>query len=200
MSLKLALERLGFGPCYHMTEIVKNPFHARLWRATDAGHRIDWAELFVRYRATVDWPACHYYRELMQEFPEAKVILTIRDPDQWYDSMAETLYSLKKATEARLLGSPGLGPVQAPYVENRIWRETFSSRFEDRQYATMVFQRHNAEVIDCVPAGQLLVYQVAEGWRPLCEFLGVAAPDTPFPRINTTQSFREYNRSQLSVG
>jgi Sulfotransferase domain len=198
MSLKLALEQLGFGPCYHMTEILKNPFHARLWRAADAGHRVDWAELFVRYRATVDWPACHYYRELMQEFPEAKVILTTRDPDQWYDSMANTLYSLKKATEARQ-ANPDLGPVQVPYVENRIWHETFSGRFEDRQYATMAFQRHNAEVIDCVPAERLLVYRVAEGWRPLCEFLGVAQPDSLFPLINTTQSFREYNRYQLGI-
>jgi hypothetical protein len=200
MSLKLALEQLGFGPCYHMTDIVNNPLHARLWRAADAGHRVDWTELFVRYRATVDWHACHHYRELMQEFPEAKVILTIRDPDQWYDSMANTLYSLTKAMEAHWLGKPALGGIRAPYVEHHIWRETFSGRFEDRQYATMVFQRHNAEVIDCVPAERLLVYQVAEGWRPLCEFLGVPQPDGAFPRINTTQSFREYNSYQLGIG
>jgi hypothetical protein len=200
MSLKLALEQLGFGPCYHMTEIVANPHHARLWRAADAGHPVDWTELFAHYRATVDWPACHYYRELIAEFPEAKVILTIRDPDQWYDSMASTLYSLKKAMEARWLSNPALGSTRGPYVENRVWRETFSGRFEDRQHATTVFQRHNAEVIGCVPPERLLVYRVADGWRPLCEFLGVAQPDSPFPLINSTQSFREYNSRQLGIG
>ncbi len=194
MSLKLALEQLGFGPCYHMTEIVENPHHARLWRTADAGHRVDWTELFARYRATVDWPACHYYQELMREFPEAKVILTVRDPDQWYDSMASTLYSLKKAIEASRAG------VRVPPVENRLWRETFSGRFEDRQHATAVFQRHNADVIDCVPAERLLVYRVTDGWRPLCEFLGVAQPGSPFPLINTTRSFREYNSRQLGIG
>jgi hypothetical protein len=200
MSLKLALEQLGLGPCYHMTEIAANPHHARLWRAADAGHRVDWTELFARYRAAVDWPACHYYRELMGEFPEAKVILTIRDPDQWYDSMASTLYSLKKAMEAQSLANPALAGMRVPPVENRVWRETFSGRFEDRQYATMVFQRHNAEVIGCVPAERLLVYRVADGWRPLCEFLGVTQPGSPFPLINSTQSFREYNSRQLGIG
>jgi len=199
-ALKLALEQLGFGPCYHMTDMVENPHHGRLWRAADAGHRVDWTELFVRYRAVVDWHACHYYRELMQEFPEAKVILTIRDPDQWYDSMANTLYSLKKAMEARWLGNRAPEGMREPYVEHRLWHETFSGRFEDRQYATMVFQRHNAEVIDCVPAERLLVYRVTDGWQPLCEFLGVAQPDSAFPLINTTQSFREYNSHQLGIG
>ena len=194
MSLKLALEQLGLGPCYHMTEIVENPHHARLWRAADAGHRVDWTELFARYRATVDWPACHYYRELMREFPEAKVILTVRDPDQWYDSMANTLYSLKQAMQART------GGTRAAAIENRVWRETFSGRFEDRQHTTAVFERHNAEVIDCVPAERLLVYRVADGWPPLCEFLGVAQPARPFPLINSTRSFREYNSRQLGTG
>lgn len=97
MSLKLALEQLGFGPCYHMTEIVKNPGHMRLWRIAHSGQPVDWAELFSRYRAAVDWPVCHYYCDLMSEFPDAKVILTLRDSRQWYESMTNTLYSLKTA-------------------------------------------------------------------------------------------------------
>jgi hypothetical protein len=201
MSLKLALEQLGFGPCYHMTEIVKNPGHARLWRTAHSGQPVDWAELFARYRATVDWPACHYYRELMDAFPEAKAILTIRDPDQWYESMVNTLYSLKTAADARLLArreEPGVKDALT-MPGSRIWEETFAGRFEDRQHAIAVFEQHNAEVIRNVPAVRLLVYRVSAGWQPLCEFLGVGPPDDAFPRINSTQSFREYNRQQLGA-
>jgi Sulfotransferase domain len=200
MALKLALEQLGLGPCYHMTEIIKNPGHSRLWRAVHSGQAVSWPALFASYRATVDWPACHYYRELMDAFPDAKVILTIRDPDQWYESMANTLYSLKTAADARLgarqerLGD-GHAPESAP--GRHIWADTFSGRFEDRAYAIEVFERHNAQVVQTVPAERLLVYQVSEGWPPLCGFLGAEPPPAPFPQINSTQSFREYNRAQL---
>jgi hypothetical protein len=202
MSLKLALEQLGFGPCYHMTEIVKNPGHARLWRSAHSEQPVDWVELFGRYRATVDWPGCHYYRKLMDAFPDAKVILTIREADQWYESMASTPYSLKVAAEARLLSrqeQQALEPAAPPLPGARIWADTFSGRFEDREHAITVFERHNAEVVRIVPAHRLLIYQVSQGWSPLCGFLGVPPPDDqPFPQANSTESFRAYNRVQLS--
>jgi hypothetical protein len=203
MALKLALEQLDFGPCYHMTEIAKNPGHARLWRAAHSGQPVSWPELFAGYRATVDWPACYYYRELMEAFGAAKVILTIRDPDEWYESMANTLYSLKTASDARLqarqerLGAGGTGAATEPAPGSRIWADTFSGRFEDRAHAIAVFERHNDQVARTVPAGRLLVYRVSEGWPPLCAFLGVAPPPQPFPQINSTRSFREYNRVPL---
>jgi hypothetical protein len=199
MSLKLALEQLGFGPCYHMTEIVRNPSHARMWKMAESGQPVDWRVLFARYRAAVDWPACHYYQELMAAFPAAKIILTARDADRWYDSMANTLYSLKTAADERLAARQAMmgGPARPP-EDNRIWAQVFDGRFTDRAHAIGVFRRHNAEVIDRVPAGRLLVYQVSEGWPALCDFLGVPVPAGPFPLINTTQSFREFNRAQLS--
>jgi len=200
MSLKLGLEQLGFGPCYHMTEIVKNPGHARLWRVVYSGQSVDWAELFARYRSAVNWPVCYYYRELMDAFPDAKVILTTRDPEQWYESMANTLYSLKTAADARLAARMDAGHTLTSAPGARIWAETFSGRFEDRKHAIAVFERHNAEVMQVVPAARLLVYQASQGWRPLCDFLGVAPPGQVFPHINSTQSFRDYNRVQLTAG
>jgi hypothetical protein len=201
LSLKLALEQLGLGPCYHMTEMVKNPSHPGLWSAAGRGEPVDWRQLFRRYRCTVDWPGCHFYRELMQEYPEAKVILTVRDPQSWYDSVANTLYSLKTATDSYLSAQArsSSGQADKPFIiySNRIWDETFGGRFEDRDHAIEVFQRHNAEVIDSVAADRLLVFQVSEGWQPLCEFLNVAVPDSPFPDVNSTKAFREYNRNQL---
>jgi hypothetical protein len=200
MSLKLALEQLGLGPCYHMTEIVRNPSHARMWNMAESGQPVDWRVLFARYRAAVDWPACHYYRELMEAFPAAKVILTTRDAGQWYESMTNTLYRLKTATDERLRARQAMiGGSGEPPAENRIWAQVFSGAFTDRRHAIEVFRRHNAEVISHVPAGRLLVYQVSEGWPPLCDFLGVPVPDGPFPVINTTPSFREFNRVQLGL-
>jgi hypothetical protein len=199
MSLKIALERLGLGPCYHTTEVNKNPSHPRLWRAADAGDPVDWPALFARYRAAVDWPACSYYRELADVFPDAKVILTLRDPDEWYDSVASTLYRLKVATDNYMSASLSDAGTSrpAPLYENPIWAKTFAGRFTDRQHAIEVFKRHNAEVVNSISPGRLLVYQVSEGWPALCDFLGLAIPGDPFPHVNTTQSFREYNGARL---
>lgn len=194
MSLKIALEKLGLGPCYHMTEMVKNPTHPALWAAAGRGEPVDWAALFGRYRATVDWPGCLYYRELMQAYPAAKVILTVRDADSWYDSVANTLYSLKTATDSQRAARGGAEPV---IYSNRIWDDLFGGRFSDRQHTIDVYLRHNAEVARAVPPDRLLVYQVSEGWPPLCAFLGLAAPEQPFPRVNDTRAFRDYNRVQL---
>lgn len=164
----------------------------------ESGQPVDWQQLFARYHSAVDWPACHYYRELTGVFPGAKVVLTIRDPGQWYKSMTNTLYSLKVAADERLRARQEMmGRAAEPPAENRIWGQVFAGRFTDREHAIGVFERHNAEVIRQVPAARLLVYQVTEGWPPLCEFLGLPVPDIPFPLINTTQSFREFNRARL---
>lgn len=194
MSLKIALEKLGMSPCYHMTEMVKNPAHPALWAAAGRGEPVDWAALFGRYRATVDWPGCLYYRELMEFYPAAKVVLTVRDADSWYDSVAHTLYSLKNATDSRRAAR---GDQQPVIYANRIWDELFGGRFSDRQHTIDVYLRHNAEVVRTVPPDRLLVYQVSEGWPPLCALLGLEAPAQPFPRVNDTQAFRDYNRAQL---
>lgn len=99
LSLKAALDQLGFGPTYHMTEVLKNPSHSRMWNAAARGEPVDWDELFFDYNSSVDWPAAHYYKTLMTAYPLAKVILTVRDPDAWYRSMTNTLFSLESAVK-----------------------------------------------------------------------------------------------------
>jgi hypothetical protein len=197
MSLKVALETLGFGPCYHMTEMVKNPEHFRLWTAAGAGAPVDWRRLYANYRATVDWPGCLYYRELMDAFGQARVILTVRDPDRWYDSVRDTLFSLKTATDSYLASTDIAGRRPPLQYENRIWTDLFADRFTDRHFAISIYQQHNLLVQERVPAERLLVYQVGDGWQPLCSFLQVPVPDQPFPRLNDTQAFRDYNRDAL---
>lgn len=194
-SLKAALETLGFGPCYHMTELFKHPSHANFWERAVRGGPVDWREILRDYGSAVDWPACSFYGELMEEYPEAKVILTVRDPIRWHESTMKTIYNASNPES----GSPFFELVGffAPrmkktgrMVNDLIWQGTFDGRFEDREYAIEVFERHTEEVKERVPPGRLLVYDVKEGWGPLCEFLDASVPDEPFPRLNDARTFR----------
>lgn len=200
LSLKASLEELGFDPCYHMEEVFKNPQHIETWAAAANGHPVEWRQFFESYEATVDWPACSFYKELMQEYPEAKVLLSIRDPERWYESAWNTIYTLRRISANSTLGAGVFSVVGLLFphvkrgsqmVDALIWDGTFDGRFEDRQYATEVFERHNEEVIRSVPEDRLLVYEVKEGWGPLCEFLEVEVPqDKPFPHLNDTARIR----------
>lgn len=199
MSLKAALEELGFGPCYHMTELFAHPEHADSWDAARRGEPVDWDGFLGDYEATVDWPGCTFYEELMERYPDANVLLSVREPERWYKSMRDTVYELSRITVIsplsrptfRLLGLfvPAIGKV-ARMNTRLIWEDTFDGKFEDQDYAIAVFERHNAEVIRKAPPEKLLVYEVKQGWEPLCDFLGAAVPDKPFPRLNDTAEMR----------
>ena len=137
LSLKVALEQLGFTKCYHMTEVFAKPDHVKLWDAAARGEPVDWEALFRGYQATVDWPGCNFYQEYIRLYPEAKVILTLRDPDRWYDSARQTIYQQQQAFPAWILpflpqlallltpdqtadlGGSLPGPVRAPNPRHR---------------------------------------------------------------------------------
>jgi hypothetical protein len=204
MSLKAALETLGFGPCYHMIEVFEHPEHAGFWQAAWRGEPVDWDGLLGGYEAAVDWPACTFYEELLQRYPDARVLLSVRDPERWYESTRDTIYQISKITAGSRLSRAvfafvGLfvsGVFEIGRMGNKIiWQGTFDGRFEDRSHAIEVFVRHNEEVKRRVPAEKLLVFEVKEGWGPLCEFLGVAEPDKPFPRLNDAAQMRRRIRA-----
>ena len=183
MSLKVALEELGFGPCYHMIEIFEHPEHVPLWEAAARGEPVEWEDLLAGYRSTVDWPGCTFYKELMEVYPDAKVLLNVRASGEWYESARNTIYTTAKIPDP---------PPGRRVVDKLLWEQTFDGNFENRQHAIEVFERHNEEVKQHVPPERLLVYEVRESWEPLCEFLGVEAPkDRPFPRLNDTESFNQ---------
>ena len=198
-SLKSALETLGFGPAYHMTEVFTHPGHVGFWEAARRGERVDWESFFSGYELTVDWPAGAFYAELMEAFPEAPVILTIRDPERWYESTRDTIFGMHRISSGpapfRLafalagLFAPGVTGI-ARLADEIVWNDTFDGRFEDRSHAIETFHRHNEEVRRHVPPERLLVYDVKEGWGPLCDFLGVEVPDRPFPHLNDTREMR----------
>jgi hypothetical protein len=189
-SIKAALETLGFSPCYHMTEVFANPEHAEFWRAAWRGEPVHWDRILGGYEATVDWPACTFYAELMERYPDAKVLLSVRDPERWYESTRSTIYELGRISTGSpfsrlsfafffLLAFGTFNTGQGPMTEEIIWGGTFD-----------VFNQHSKEVRRRVPQEQLLVYEVKEGWGPLCEFLGVEEPDTPFPHLNDAAEMR----------
>ncbi len=185
-SLKLALERLGFGPCHHMFEVRDNPALLPNWEAAARGETVDWDEVFRGYRSQVDWPGARYWRQLAQHFPKAQVM--VRDPDAWFDSV--------QATIAPFLAARGTHP--SPHVNaiaemghQAVEVQIFEDRLSDREHATQIFKKHIAEVQSEIPADRLLTFDLRDGWRPLCDFLGVEVPDVPFPKTNSSKAFVE---------
>lgn len=176
LSLKFALERIGFGPCYHMTEALLNPQAPEMWlRAADGNP--DWEATFDGFASTVDFPGCTFWRELAEHYPDAKVLLSVRDPEQWFESTQATIFS---EPAIKMIQSTPMGK----FVDKTTWR-MFGGQLHDRDAMVAALERHNAEVKRTIPASRLLVYDVAQGWEPLCGFLGVPVPDAPFPRANS---------------
>jgi hypothetical protein len=182
-SLKAALEELGFGPCYHMTEVIKHPTHAKTWEKATQGHPVDWHDLFAGYQSAVDYPACSFYKELMDVYPDAKVILSVREPERWYESAYETIYLTLQEVPPWSRWLPWVNDIYR-MTNLLIWDGQFEGRFEDRAYAIDVFNQWNAEVQAVVPPERLLIFDVKQGWEPLCAFLGVEVPSRPFPHAN----------------
>jgi hypothetical protein len=190
LSLKLALETLGCGPCYHMLEVHKDPSHAGKW--SDAADRrpTDWSALFDGWRAVVDWPASFFWRELADHFPDARLLLSVRDADRWYDSMMATIYQTMRRGMPE--GAPEVFVRQGEMAKKIVIDLTFAGRLEDRAHAIETYERHNQAVRDAFAGGdRLLEFEPSQGWAPLCEFLGQAVPDEDFPRVNDSASFQE---------
>lgn len=182
VSLRSGLERLGRGPVHHMMEVIENPAQSPLWvkALTDSGVL---RQVLADYQSAIDWPTCHFWRELMELYPAAKVILTVRDPAAWYESIRNTIYRVLAEQPSALPGA------QVNMARRIIWEDTFAGRLGDRDHAMAVFEKHNAEVIASVPRERLLVFRVSEGWQPLCDFLGQPVPEEPFPKANSTEEF-----------
>lgn len=210
LSLKVALETLGFAPCHHMATVFTQPGRLAAWedvlRRSRRGDPIDWSALMAGFRATVDWPSTAYWRELAAAFPEAKVLLSVRDPERWYDSARDTIYRLAGPDADPELAA-ALPPEIAAragaargYIGELLWDDTFGGRFLDREHAIRVFTDHTEAVQAAIPPGRLLVYEVKEGWEPLCRFLGVPAPvDTPFPHLNDSLTMLDRFRDPDAV-
>lgn len=199
MSLKLALEQLGFGPCFHMKEFFAaengEELKARWEHLAFSPEPPDWDAVFAGYRSTVDWPSTAYWRELAERYPSAKVILTVRDAERWFDSVSATIFSGRSSDEELAKRTDGW----AKMVRRIIAEGTFGGRSGEREHAIAVFRRHNDDVQRTIPPERLLVYEAGQGWEPLCRFLGVAVPGTPYPVENTTDTFKAQRAAEAAA-
>ena len=183
-SLKIALEELGFEKCYHMIEVMKNPSHMRQWTNIIENGQINWESLFEGYQAAVDWPASAYYKELVAAYPDAKVILTVRDPERWHESVVSTIYQVNNKFGRVLQTIPVAGRFFNG-INKLVWQGIFHGNLEDKIYAIQIFNQHIEEVKRTVPSERLLIFDAEQGWEPLCTFLNVPIPaNKPYPHVN----------------
>ena len=194
LSQKVALEILGVGPCYHMVDVLGDLERVPAWLDALEGNA-DWDEIFEGYDSTVDWPGGYFYRELLERYPDAKVVLSVRSPGAWARSMQETICAIlygdslmHDLSSARCR----IDPDWAAYITftKAMWRRSGIVADEnavDEASLAAAMERYNADVRESTD--NLLVWTVADGWEPLCEFLELPVPEVPFPRVNDAETF-----------
>lgn len=186
MSLKLALEQLGFGPCHHMIEVIENgEAQVPLWNDALAG-KPDFDAIYKGYSSAVDWPSAAFWKELADYYPDAKIILSSRSAESWYSSISETILTA--------VWAPENWPPQAVEwfkMVSRVLERSFGgAKTKDKLIAN--FLAHEAEVKAAMPADRLLVHSAKDGWDPLCAFLGVPVPEGDYPRTNSKEEFFQH--------
>lgn len=188
-SLKLALEHLLKGPCYHMDEVFSNSQKIALWRSAALGHMPQWTDVFRGFCATVDWPGASFWRELMAAFPSAIVLLSVRDSESWWQSASTTIFSRNpKATNSFLA------------MTHTLFSARFTTELRNREECIAAFEQHNDEVRRTAPASRLLEWQTSDGWGPLCAALQVPLPNIAFPCVNTTDEvLKDFARKYVAT-
>jgi hypothetical protein len=187
LSLKLALEQLGFDPCYHMAEVLTHPEHDAMWLALARGETSDWPPPLSAYKAIVDWPGVSFWKQFAAANPHAKIVLTLRDAEAWYASCTATIFARMEDG----LRTPPSDPARRRHlqmVNDIVIERTFGGSLA-KANVLRVFNAHNDDVRDSVPPERLLVYRAGEGWEPLCHFLGRPVPADPYPAVNTRADF-----------
>jgi hypothetical protein len=180
-SLKIALEKLLGAPCYHMIEVFSRPEHVRVWHDAALGTPVDWNALFSGFVAAVDWPSAAYWPEQLKAYPDALVLLSVRDPESWWESARETIL---RGHDHPMLTAEWKAMVQAMFA--RYW----NGATVDRDTAIAAFKSNTDRVLREVPKERLLVWEASEGWEPICNALGLPVPHEPFPRANTREEWR----------
>lgn len=179
-SLKVALERLLGGPCYHMFEVFQHlDDHVPVWHRIVRGESVDWDALFEGYVAAVDWPVAAYWSTLADHSPDALVVFSDRDADSWWTSASTTIFP----GMASMVGTPWHD------MMSELMATTFTIDLDDRASAIAAFEAHRARVLADADPDRLLVWRASDGWEPLCAALGVDVPSEPFPVTNTTEEF-----------
>lgn len=182
-SLKIALEQLLGGTCYHMVEVFPRPEHVPLWHAAILGEQPDWEEMLQGFTATVDWPAAAVWADLHRAFPDSVVLLSLRDdPAAWWRSFSQTILEVMQRGPAQ--------PDDQWYAMSVDMLRRFTPDYADEGAAIAAYEAHNQAVRESVEPGRLIEWRPKDGWGPLCRGLGISEPEEPFPHVNTTDDFR----------
>jgi hypothetical protein len=176
------LEKLLGGQCYHMAEVLAQPEHIPIWYRAACGKIPDWHSLFKNYCAAVDWPVATFWPQLIETFPDALVILSLRDPDSWWQSARHTIF---RQLELNQLSAEWKAMFNAILAVHRI------DSGRDRELAIRAFIAHNSAVLANVNPKRLLVWHARDGWLPLCRALDKPVPDIPFPWINSGKEWSD---------
>ena len=197
-SLKLALEELGFGKCFHMYDLIEvSPEKVVYFEKAEKGENVNWDELFEGYHSAVDFPVIRYYKQVMAAYPDAKIIHTTREAESWYRSFSATILWASRPSVGRILKMMIRMPFSSKVRKKlRVFKyngamisKIIGKDLKDKQAAIAAFNRHNEEVLATVSRDRMLIYDVKNGWEPLCRFLNVPIPSTSFPKTNTTEEF-----------
>ena len=189
MSMKEALGVLGLGPCHHMLEVMENPAQPAYWKSIAAGEHVDWADVFEGYHSQVDWPGAHVWAKTAIAFPDARIIHSERPEDDWWNSFNSTIG--KFFVNADNLELPAHIKEIFETMNNWLIKETFED-FRDRDSAIKAYRLNNQKVRDTIPSERLLIFNVADGWEPLCRFLELPIPGTAFPHRHPKKEFWEH--------
>jgi hypothetical protein len=179
MSLQRALERLLGQPCYHMLEVFRRPPDVAIWHRAVQGQMPDWHSLFEGYGAAVDWPVASFWKEISTAFPDAVVLLSLRNPESWWESANATIFQsmAKLDNDWRRM------------IED-LFRTRFSASLTDKAVCIEAYKKHVADVREHAPRERLVEWHPRDGWAPLCAALKLSVPDEPFPHENTASDFK----------
>ena len=178
--MRTALNILGVGPTHHMFELEEGTPLRQPWLDLAKGAKPDWDLLFTGYHACVDWPSAHYWRTLIDEYPDAKVLLTLRSAESWWTSFEATLLKHFQSGD----DPDGLGVLL-------VAEQVFGGRPDDRGHAIATYNRNTEEVIETVDPERLLIHNLGDGWDPLCNWLGISVPEVSYPTGNTTKDLNK---------
>lgn len=196
-SLKLALEHLGFGKCFHMLELFHTPDKIRYFRSAERGARVKWGELFEDYSSVVDYPAARYYTQITDHYPDARIIHTHRDPNEWYESALETIFWVNRMP-ASMIVKFGLHLPFKREIRRRLpvllynrklMHLEFGKDLFDKDEVISRYEKHTENVLKKFPSGHVLIFNSKDGWEPLCRFLDVPVPSEPYPHYNKRDEF-----------
>ena len=189
LSMKAALEQLGYDKCHHMMEVFPSDKQLGAWHRISQGETPDWDHVFEGFQASVDFPSSGYWRELAAHYPDAKIILTTRSFDSWYESASETIYPVSRDIPGWMTVIPKVRKIKE-MTYGTIWDRIFGGKFEDKEATRKAFEQHEADVKAAFSDDRLLVFHPKEGWGPLCAFLGKPVPEGPFPNVNDRADFQ----------